>query len=243
MHRLEARVAAGQPGQVVEAEVVLRRRRRAPVRLEQAHQVRPQLAPETLFGLLVLDKGVEVGSGLGVRHRDVAGEDVVQRRDVGAALDAGVPPQRENPAARAADVAQQRLQDRRRADVLHADSVVRPTHRVDECAGPLASRVALQLLAHPQELLLRHTAGLLDDLRCVAREVPLEDLEDAGRVLERLVGAELVRDRGAARPVGLAVCRCPPGVALLLALGRHLITLARTPTAPPRPRTASVLTS
>ena len=44
-----------------------------------------------------------------------------------------------------------------------------------------ASRVALQLLAHPQELLLRHTAGLLDDLRCVAREVPLEDLEDAGR--------------------------------------------------------------
>ena len=83
-HRLEGAVAAGQPRQVVEAEAVVRGRRVAPPRLEQAHQVGAQLGPVALVRLLVLDVVVEVLRGLGVRHRDVAGQDVEQRRDVGA---------------------------------------------------------------------------------------------------------------------------------------------------------------
>jgi hypothetical protein len=48
--------------------------------------------------------GVEVGCEVRVRagagHRQVAGQQVEQRRDVRGALDAGVPAQREHPAAR-----------------------------------------------------------------------------------------------------------------------------------------------
>ena len=45
-------------------------------------------------------------------HRDVARQDVVERRDVRRALDRGMPAQRHDPAPRPADIAEQELDDR-----------------------------------------------------------------------------------------------------------------------------------
>ena len=95
--------------------------------------------------------------------------------------------QREDAAAGPPNVAEQQLQDRRRADVLHADGVLRPADGIAEGGGALASGVRRDRLGDAQEDVLWRAADLLDQLRRVAREVALEDLEDAARVLERLV--------------------------------------------------------
>ena len=70
--------------------------------------------------------------------------------------------------------------------------VLRPGDGVGHRAGPLRARVVGQRLGHLEELLLRAAAYLLDHLGRVAREVPLQDLEDAvagpaasGRVCSR----------------------------------------------------------
>jgi hypothetical protein len=107
--------------------------------------------------------------------------------------------ERHDPAARAADVAEQRLQDRRRADHLGTDGVMRPSDRVAEGAGPFAPAVAGERIGDLQELLGLDAAHLLHHLGGVAREVPFEDLEDAARVLQRLVPAPLPRH---GRPAG-----------------------------------------
>ena len=87
---------------------------------------------------------------LGVRHREVAGEDVVERRDVGRALDRRVPAQRHDPAARPADVAEQELDDRGGADELDADRVLRPADGVDERARALAARSSRRAPRRPR---------------------------------------------------------------------------------------------
>ena len=153
-----------------------------------------------------------------LRHRQVAGQQVEQRRDVGRALDARVPAQRHDPAAGTAHVAEQQLDDRRAADVLHAGRVVRPADRVDPRRRALAAAVGGHRLADLQELVLRNAADLLDDLGGVAGVVALEHLVDAARVLQRLVALDArVLQRGAAAAELVAAV----GVllALLLALG------------------------
>ena len=197
-------VVAGDPRQVVEAEVVLRRRRVAPVRLEQADAVGVGVGPEALrrrgAGRC---RSTRRGSGgpWRVRHRQVAGQQVEQRRDVGRALDAGVPAQRHDAAAGAADVAEQQLQDRAGADVLHADAVLGPAHRVDQRGGALAAGVARPGLGHLEERLRGDAADARHHLRGVAGEVPLQDLEDAARVLEGLVALGMAVHADAVRLV------------------------------------------
>jgi hypothetical protein len=95
--------------------------------------------------------------------------------------------QRDDPAARTPDVAEQQLQDRRGADRLHAGRVLRPGDGVRERGRALAAAVAQQQPGDAQERPLRHAGGALDELRRVAGEVALEDLEDAARVLQGLV--------------------------------------------------------
>ncbi len=65
-------------------------------------------------------------------RRQVARQEVVERGNVGRALDGGVTPQGQDPAPRAAHVSQQRLHDAGCADVLHADGVLGPAHGVGE---------------------------------------------------------------------------------------------------------------
>ncbi len=224
-HLLVGAVVAGEPGQVVVAVVVLRRGRVAPVRLEQAHAVRARVAPEALL-LRMPDRADPVREGgvlLVVRHRQVPREQVEQRRDVGRALDAGVPAQRQHAAARPAQVAEQQLDDRAGADVLDADAVLGPADGVDERGGPLPARVPGPGSADRQELLLRHAADRLDLLGGVAGEVPLEELVDAVRVLEGLVPVGVGVDAGAVRLVLLRAGGLPlhrrivPGAVLLTA--------------------------
>src|SRR4029079_6668743 len=99
-----------------------------------------------------------------------------------------------------AHVAEQQLDDRRGPDELHADGVLGPAHRVHDCGGAGAAGRGGPGLGDVEELLPRDAADLLDDLRRVAGEVPLEDLVDAARVLQRLLpgGAALRQWRGAA---------------------------------------------
>ena len=107
--------------------------------------------------------------------------------------------QREHAAARAADVAEQQLEDRAGADHLHAGGVLRPADRVEERRRALAARVADQRLGHLQELLARDAADLLDHLGRVAREVAPQDLEHAARVLQRLVALDAADHHARAR--------------------------------------------
>ena len=129
-----------------------------------------------------------------------------------------MPAQGEDAATRPAHVAEQRLQDRRGADVLDADGVLGPAEAVDERGRAVAARVGGDELAHLGEQVLRHPADLLDDLRCVAGEVPLEYLEHAARMLQRLVGVRRRMSRRAARAVRLAARR-PADLAQPAAIG------------------------
>ena len=95
--------------------------------------------------------------------------------------------QRDDAAARPSHVPEQLLDDRRGADVLHAHGVLGPADGVAERTGLLASRVLRDRLAVVDELLGRATARLRDELRRVALVVLLQDLEDAARVLQRVV--------------------------------------------------------
>ncbi len=97
------------------------------------------------------------------------------------------------------------LQDRGGADHLRADAVVGPADGVAEGGGALAAAVAGQRVGDLRELLGLDAADLLHHLRGVAREVPLEDLEDAARVLQRLVAVALPVHRRAAGAVRLGL--------------------------------------
>src|SRR5205823_6150342 len=85
--------------------------------------------------------------------------------------------------------------------VLDADGVLRPPDGVHERGRTLAARVRAQRLGDLEEGGSRDAAGLLDHLRRVAAEVPLQELEDAARVLERVVDVGRLSTREAA-PVG-----------------------------------------
>src|SRR4029077_13067166 len=103
-----------------------------------------------------------------------------------------------------ADVAEQQLEDGSGADVLRADRVLRPADAVDEGRGPFGARIFRHQLADPREDFRRYPAGLLDHLRRVAGEMPLQHLEDAPRVLQCLVPVRVPVRRGAAGAVRLA---------------------------------------
>lgn len=91
------------------------------------------------------------------------------------------------PLAGPAIIAQQRLDDRGRADHLHAGGVVRPAHCVASRAGALAPAVAGDRLRDFQEGFLRAARHALDHFGRVLGVVPPQDLEDAHGVLERRV--------------------------------------------------------
>ena len=121
----------------------------------------------------------------------------------------GVPAQGQDAAAGPAHVAQQRLQDRGGADVLHADGVLGPADAVHERGGPLPAGVLRDQPGDLGELLRRDAADFLDELRGVPGEVPLEHLEHAARMLQRRVGVGERLGRGAAGAVRLAARRGP----------------------------------
>ena len=191
-HRREVRVVARDLRQVVEAVAVLLRRRVAEVGLQQRDDVLVEVRPPALVGGVgghVVGQRELALARLG--HRQVARQQVVERRDVGRALDRRVPAHRHDPAARPAHVAEQQLEDRGRADHLHAGVVLGPAERVAEHRRLLAARVLHQQAGDLQELLLGHAADARDHLGRVARVVAHQLPEDGARVLERLVSLGL----------------------------------------------------
>src|SRR3954471_16312766 len=99
---------------------------------------------------------------------------------------------------------------------------MRPSDRVDERGRPLAPGVRADGIRDLCEHVLRHAADPLDHLRRISREVALEDLEDAARMLERLVDRRrlAVLEATAMRAVGLLAPRAAACLDRLLALAR-----------------------
>ena len=74
------------------------------------------------------------------RHREIAGQNVVERRNIGRTLNRSMAAQRQNSAARAADIAQQQLQDRRGANDLHALGMLGPADGIADGCGLVRAR-------------------------------------------------------------------------------------------------------
>ena len=184
----QLRVVVVDPRQERVGEVVVLGRRVAVPGLEQAHrellEVRPVAVGHPLVLAVVVEGLVLVVVG---RLRQVAGQDVVEGRDVGRALDGRVAAHRHDAAARAAHVAEQQLEDPGGADDLHAGRVLRPAEGVDDRCGPLAPRIRAQELGDANQLLGPAAGHLRHHLRRVAGEVAPQDLHHAARIFERRV--------------------------------------------------------
>ena len=221
-HRREVRVVAGDLRQVPKAELVLRSGGVAEPGLQQRDRVAVEVRPPPA---LRAAGGAEPGKALRLLvrrwHGEVAGQQVVQRRDVGRPLDRRVPAQGEDASAGPPDVAEQQLQDRGRPDDLHARAVLGPAHRVAERGGALTAGVGHERLGHGEQVGARDPADPLDHLRRVAAEVPLEDLEHAARVLEGLVAADVADEHAGTRLLGEGL----RGVLAHAGGRRHLATL------------------
>src|SRR5260370_30488117 len=113
--------------------------------------------------------------------------------------------QREDAAARTPDVAEQQLQDGRRANDLRAVTLLRRAERVADRAGPLPSGVLGQNLSDLEKEGWRSTTYLLHHLGRVSRVVSLQDLEDAAWMLQRLIVVRPCRRVG---PTGVVVGAC-----------------------------------
>src|SRR5262249_1153065 len=106
------------------------------VRLQRAHEVLWVIRPEAGLFRVVIEimlKSLVAFTG----HGQITGQNVVERRNVSGALDRSVTAQRQNPAARPANVSKQQLQNRSSANDLHALGMLRPANCIANCSGPL----------------------------------------------------------------------------------------------------------
>src|SRR3982750_4319435 len=96
---------------------------------------------------------VLISLGIEERHRQISRQNVVERRDVRRALYRRMSAQRQDSTTRTTNVSQQHLQDRRRADDLHAVRVLRESERVTDRRRFLRTRRRTHRLGYSQELL------------------------------------------------------------------------------------------
>ena len=104
------------------------------VSLQSADEVLRVIRPETGFFCVVtqiLLKGLIAFAG----HREIAGKNVVKRRNISRTLDRRVTAQGHDAAAGTPDVAEQQLQNRGGANDLHAFGMLRPSKRVTNRGG------------------------------------------------------------------------------------------------------------
>ena len=131
------------------------------------------------------------------RHRQIAGKEVVERRDVGRSLNRRMAAQREDAAAGTADVAEQQLKDRGGANDLNAGRVLRPADGVADGAGPFRSGGAAEGSAIERSIRAERRRRLRPSPACSARSAA-KNLEDAARMLQRRVAPRLVAVRAVA---------------------------------------------
>ena len=135
--------------------------------------------------------------------RQIAGQQVVERGNVGRTLNTGMAAQREDPASRTPDVAEQGLQDTGGANDLNACRVLRPADRVADRAGPLASRIVTEQLCRLYQLFGGASADFGHGFGRIAGKMAAQQLHHAVRVLQRFVAwrlaARFLRGLGALR--------------------------------------------
>jgi hypothetical protein len=119
------------------------------------------------------------------------GKDVIQSGNIGRALNGGMSAQSQDAAAWTPDIAQQSCKNCRRADNLHTLGMLRPTYRVADRSGLFRSRSRNERFCCFKKYFFGDTAATFHHLRRVAREVTLQDLEDATRMLQRRIGLKL----------------------------------------------------
>ena len=119
-HGHHVRVVSREGGEVVVTEGVFLSGRVTPPRLQQGDQVLGHLRPPAGLGRVVLDVLGEGHVGPCPRHGEITREHVVERGDVGRALNRGMAAKRQDAPTGPADVPEQELDDRRRPDVLDA---------------------------------------------------------------------------------------------------------------------------
>ena len=185
-----ARRRLRQPGMQRVAELVLRRRRRAVVRLEltddEAIGIGPEVRgvrPQRLRRHRADERGQRLVIGL--RDGDVAGQVVIRHAAVGAPLDVGVTAQRVEPAAGPPDVAEQQLQHRRGVNQLHRVAVMRPAERIHDRADAIGRMGRGDELRRLHEVVGAAAADVRDRVRRVARIEALHHLEHRSRMRER----------------------------------------------------------
>src|SRR5947209_9808667 len=130
-----------------------------------------------------------------------------------------------------AHVAQQQLQNAGRPNDLRAVALLRPADRVANRGRALAAGVLRQDLRNLEKLLSRRAADALHHFRRVAGEMPLDDLEDTSRMLQRFIAVRPVLRRAGAllavaavrgrifRTLDRGALVVPAAVVVFLALG------------------------
>lgn len=86
------------------------------------------------------------------RLRHIAGQQVIEGRDVGGTLDTCVSSQGHDPSAGPPDVAEQKLEDTCRPDHLHTGRVLRPADCIDYGTRALPAGVAAEDFCDFQEI-------------------------------------------------------------------------------------------
>jgi len=110
-----------------------------------------------------------------------------QQAEVGQTLNVGVTAQGVHAAACHAHVAEQELNHRHGTDVLRADRVLGPAERVEERRRFVFRAGFGDKLAHLQEVFLRRTTDVFDNVRRVAGNVLFQQVPHAARMLQRRI--------------------------------------------------------
>src|SRR4029453_786718 len=118
------------------------------------------------------------------RHGQIPGENVVERWNISGALDRSMTAQRQNPAARPANVSKQQLQNRSRANDLHALGMLRPADCVAKRGSPLGPGRGRERMRDFVKKIWWNPADFLHHLRRVAGKMPLQFLKHALRMLQ-----------------------------------------------------------
>ena len=167
----EERMVAGEFGKEAVAEIVFNSCVFPIVSLERADQVLRVIRPETGFFCVVIQILLERLVAF-TRHGEITGQNIVQRRDISRTLDRSVTAQCENSAAGPADISKQQLQNRSRANDLHAFGMLCPSDRVTNRSCALRPGCGSERVRHPVKDIWRNAAHFLHHLRRVAREMP-----------------------------------------------------------------------
>src|SRR5437762_8607055 len=117
-------------------KVVLGRSVLAVVRFQQTDEVGGKIIPKAgRLGLMRQVIAQLLLAAVAARHRQIAGQDIVERWNVSRPLNRGVTAQRQNTTAGPTNVTEQELQDCGGPDDLNAFRMLRPAERVTNCRG------------------------------------------------------------------------------------------------------------